>query len=155
MQLEDSVRYGLKHTSSQGSTLPEEGATAVFETEALTALRSSEQALDLFGSHYHLFQLHLLPLREYVPPAESWHPVTEPMEKLLDLVDAKAHPFRNTDDRQVLQDAGSITTLSPDPCGVREQTNLFVIAHCGGPQAGSASHLAYRHAFHGSSLPLT
>jgi hypothetical protein len=155
MHLGDGVRYALKHTSSQGGTLPEESATAVFETETLTALRFSEQALDLFGSHYHLFQFHELPLGEYAPPAEGWHAVTKPMEKLLDLVDAKANPFRNTDDRQVLQDAGCITTLSPDPCGVREQTNPFVVAHCGGPQAGSASYLANRHAFHGGSLPLT
>src|SRR6266536_2879230 len=75
------------------------------------------------------------------------------MEKVLDLLDAKAHPFRDTDDSQVLQDSGVITTLSRYPWGLREQTNLFVIAHCGGPQAGSASYLTNRHVFHGSSLP--
>jgi hypothetical protein len=126
----------------------EKDPTTVFQIKTLTAVRLLEQASYFLGSRNQLIHFGYLALRDYLPAVERRNPFAKSVEELLDLINSKASALGRVDDGQVVQDTGLITALSADALGVREQTDLLVVANCGRSQARPVSYFANGHVRH-------
>jgi len=90
---------------------------------------------------HQLLEFRHLPVRQFLPALRRRSRIAKAKEQLPDFIQGEPGLPRPLDHRQAMKDGRIVASLPSDPLSRKKDSNLFVVANCGGLKSNLSRYL--------------